>query len=146
MFFVSPSTDLEKTQCPFDSNMTLVGKPDQLVKRRGKLGLVELNMTWDETVIWLRKIRGRKLIVNNTWDKLDYFLIEPFIPHDQNEEHYLCIRSTSSGDEILFCVEGGVDVGDVDSKVCYCCISFCFLFFFFIFCCCHPCAKKRKNI
>ena len=72
MLFISPNVDVSKLECPFSSDIKLVGKPDQLVKRRGKLGLVELNMTWDETIIWLNKIIGRKLIVNNTWDTLDY--------------------------------------------------------------------------
>jgi ATP citrate (pro-S)-lyase len=47
---------------------------------------------------------------------LDYFLIEPFVPHAQDDEYYLCIHSVREGDEILFHHEGGVDVGDVDAK------------------------------
>lgn len=34
----------------------------------------------------------------------------------QSEEFYLAIFSHRSGDTILFTHEGGVDVGDVDSK------------------------------
>lgn len=34
----------------------------------------------------------------------------------QEEEFYLCIYGTREGDTILFHHEGGVDVGDVDSK------------------------------
>ena len=87
---------------------------------------------------WLYKIRGRELHIGNTWDTLDYFLVEPFIAHEQNEEHYICIRSTISGDEILFCTEGGVDVGNVESKVYFCLFLYliCWIlaqFFFAIF-------------
>ena len=49
---------------------------------------------------------------------LKQFLIEPFVPHRQNEECYLCIYShAESQDVVLFHHEGGVDVGNVDEKV-----------------------------
>ena len=40
-----------------------------------------------------------------------------FCLFSQHEEHYLCIHTQIDGDMILFSVDGGVDVGDVDSKV-----------------------------
>lgn len=48
--------------------------------------------------------------------KLRNFIIEPFIPHKPDEEMYLCIYSHRFADSILFYHQGGVDVGDVDSK------------------------------
>ncbi len=48
--------------------------------------------------------------------KLRNFIIEPFLPHKQDEEAYICIYSHRFGDTILFHHEGGVDIGDVDSK------------------------------
>ena len=33
---------------------------------------------------------------------LDHFLIEPFYPHAQSDEFYVCIHSLRPGDEILF--------------------------------------------
>ena len=47
---------------------------------------------------------------------MKYFLIEPFIPHSQDEELYICIHSVRGGDEILFYYAGGVDIGNVDEK------------------------------
>lgn len=47
---------------------------------------------------------------------LDTFIVEPFVPHDQTDEYYVCINSNRDGEEFLFCHEGGVDVGDVDAK------------------------------
>ena len=38
------------------------------------------------------------------------------MPHQQSEEFYVCIQSHRYKDEIFFYHEGGVDVGDVDSK------------------------------
>ena len=42
---------------------------------------------------------------------------EPFVAHAQEDEFYVSIYSQRHGDVILFHHEGGVDVGDVDSKV-----------------------------
>ena len=42
--------------------------------------------------------------------------MEPFLPHTQEEEAYVCIYSQRDKDIILFHHEGGVDIGDVDSK------------------------------
>lgn len=42
--------------------------------------------------------------------------MEPFLPHDQHTEYYVCINSGREGDSILFTHEGGIDVGDVDAK------------------------------
>lgn len=47
---------------------------------------------------------------------LKNFLIEPFVPHSQAEEFYVCIYAAREGDYVLFHHEGGVDVGDVDAK------------------------------
>jgi ATP citrate (pro-S)-lyase len=47
---------------------------------------------------------------------LQHFLGEPFVPHDMRDEYYLCLQTHRGGDEILFTHEGGVEVGDVDSK------------------------------
>lgn len=54
--------------------------------------------------------------VNEATGKLRNFIIEPFIQHKPNEEVYVCIYSHRYADTILFYHEGGVDVGDVDSK------------------------------
>ena len=34
-------------------NTKLFAKPDQLIKRRGKAGLLALNKTWDEAKEWI---------------------------------------------------------------------------------------------
>jgi ATP citrate (pro-S)-lyase len=47
---------------------------------------------------------------------LRHFIIEPFLPHAQDAEYYVCIQTEREFDRILFTHEGGVDVGDVDAK------------------------------
>lgn len=47
---------------PFLANMKLVAKPDQLVKRRGKLGLLCVNKSLDECLSWIAEREMRLLI------------------------------------------------------------------------------------
>ena len=54
--------------------------------------------------------------VDEATGELDHFIIEPFVPHAQADEYYICIQNEKDGEELLFYSEGGVDVGDVDSK------------------------------
>ena len=40
-------------------NTKLVAKPDQLIKRRGKAGLLALNKTWEEAKEWISQRAGK---------------------------------------------------------------------------------------
>ncbi|MXQ98101.1 hypothetical protein E5288_WYG011772 [Bos mutus] len=99
-----------------ENRKSLVVKPDQLIKRRGKLGLVGVNLTLDGVKSWLKPRLGQEATVGKATGFLKNFLIEPFVPHTQEEEFYVCIYATREGDYVLFHHEGGVDVGDVDAK------------------------------
>lgn len=94
----------------------LVVKPDQLIKRRGKAGLLAINKTWPEVVEWIKERMNKECKVEVVTGILDHFIVEPFVPHKQSDEYYLCIQSFRDNDEVLFYHEGGVDVGDVDAK------------------------------
>lgn len=59
---------------------------------------------------------GREVTVDGVTGTLATFFVEPFHPHPQSDEVYLCIQSNRGGEEILFHHEGGVEVGDVDAK------------------------------
>ncbi|ATZ56404.1 CND16 [Botrytis cinerea B05.10] len=93
-----------------------VAKPDQLIKRRGKSGLLALNKTWPEAKAWIAERAGKPVTVETTVGTLRQFLVEPFVPHPEGTEYYININSQREGDWILFTHEGGVDVGDVDAK------------------------------
>lgn len=101
---------------PWLQDTKLVAKPDQLIKRRGKGGLLLLDATWDEVVAWVGERMGREVTVDGVTGTLSTFFVEPFHPHPQSDEVYLCIQSNRDGEEILFHHEGGVEVGDVDAK------------------------------
>lgn len=91
-------------------------KPDQLIKRRGKLGLIAVNKNFQQVKEWIGERLGKDQKIGNTNGKLRNFIIEPFIPHKDAEEAYVCIYSHRTADTILFHHEGGVDIGDVDAK------------------------------
>lgn len=120
----------------------LVVKPDQLIKRRGKLGLIAVNKTFAQVKEWVNERIGKDQTIGNAVGKLRNFIIEPFVPHQevracaaegenakhrdtckithgsyfQTEEAYVCIYSHRNADTILFHHQGGVDIGDVDAK------------------------------
>lgn len=94
----------------------LVAKPDQLIKRRGKLGLIKAGVDFEGAKKWLTEMIGKDIQVGAARGKLKNFVIEPFVAHSQNEEFYMCIFSQRNEDVILFHHEGGIDIGDVDSK------------------------------
>ena len=133
---VTPDTDWDKLAAdngwlnsevvlhPWDRTMILVlsflqklvVKPDQLIKRRGKLGLIKVNANFGEVKTWVGEKMGVDMQIGKATGKLKTFIIEPFLPHQQSEEAYVCIYSVRDKDVILFHHEGGVDIGDVDSK------------------------------
>eukprot|EP00929_Paragymnodinium_shiwhaense_P114547 TRINITY_DN829_c0_g1_i11.p1 TRINITY_DN829_c0_g1~~TRINITY_DN829_c0_g1_i11.p1 ORF type:complete len:1093 (-),score=322.86 TRINITY_DN829_c0_g1_i11:84-3362(-) len=94
----------------------LVAKPDQLIKRRGKAGLILVGKGFEESKQWVMDRMCKEQQVESVTGTLTHFLIEPFVPHSQDEEYYICLHSERYQDEILFYHEGGVDVGDVDEK------------------------------
>ncbi|KAM8876012.1 ATP-citrate synthase isoform 1-T1 [Synchiropus picturatus] len=115
---VTPETDWDQLtqEHPWLLTECLVVKPDQLIKRRGKLGLVGINLNLQGVKEWLSTRLNKETSVGKAKGVLRNFLIEPFVPHAQEEEFYVCIYATREGDHVLFHHEGGVDVGDVDMK------------------------------
>lgn len=70
-----------------------VAKPDQLIKRRGKSGLLKLNATWQEARDWIAARANKVQKVEHVEGKLRNFLVEPFVPHPQETEYYININS-----------------------------------------------------
>uniref|UniRef100_A0A3Q3IWQ5 ATP-citrate synthase n=1 Tax=Monopterus albus TaxID=43700 RepID=A0A3Q3IWQ5_MONAL len=115
---VTAETDFDRLvqEHPWLLTERLVVKPDQLIKRRGKLGLVGVNLDLNGVREWLKPRLMKETTVGKAKGILKNFLIEPFVPHKQEEEFYVCIYASREGDYVLFHHEGGVDVGDVDAK------------------------------
>lgn len=60
---------------------SLVVKPDQLIKRRGKLGLIAVNKNLKQVKEWVTERMGKDQKIGNAVGKLRQFIIEPFIAH-----------------------------------------------------------------
>eukprot|EP00400_MALV-I_sp_L67-5_P000203 gene203-652_t len=101
---------------PWLKTEKLVAKPDQLIKRRGKLGLITVNKDFEQVKEWVSERLGKEVNVEGVTGPLTNFIINPFCAHTQEQEMYVCIQSQRYHDEIYFYHEGGVDVGDVDAK------------------------------
>jgi ATP citrate (pro-S)-lyase len=116
----SPKTVLDQAEATYpwllQPGSKFVAKPDQLIKRRGKSGLLALNKTWKDARAWIEERARKEQKVEHVTGVLCQFLVEPFVPHPQDTEYYININSVRDGDWILFTHEGGVDVGDVDAK------------------------------
>mmetsp|Transcript_30290 Transcript_30290/g.70695 ORF Transcript_30290/g.70695 Transcript_30290/m.70695 type:complete len:1129 (-) Transcript_30290:374-3760(-) len=94
----------------------LVVKPDQLIKRRGKAGLVKIGLDWEGVKAQVREWMGMSVELEGVRGTLDTFIIEPMADMTDSAEHYICIYSLRDFDVVMFYHEGGVDVGDVDAK------------------------------
>jgi ATP citrate (pro-S)-lyase len=87
--------DAAEAKYPFllKSGSKFVAKPDQLIKRRGKSGLLKLNATWPEAKEWIAARANKQQKVEHVEGYLRNFLVEPFVPHPQETEYYININS-----------------------------------------------------
>lgn len=79
-------------------------------------GLISVNKDLPTVEQWIKERLNKEQKIGAASGKLRNFIIEPFVPHKPEEEFYVCIYSHRHADTILFHHEGGVDIGDVDSK------------------------------
>ena len=84
--------DVLPKENPWLLTTKLVVKPDQLIKRRGKAGLLAINKTWPEVVAWIKDRMNKECQVEVVTGILDHFIVEPFVPHDSSDEYYICIQ------------------------------------------------------
>lgn len=77
---------------PWVKEMKLVCKPDQLIKRRGKAGLLGIKKDWIEVKEWISSRMLKEQNVEGVVGELNTFLVEPFCAHKQEDEYYLCIQ------------------------------------------------------
>lgn len=87
--------DAAEAKYPFllQPGAKFVAKPDQLIKRRGKSGLLKLNATWPEAKEWVAARANKIQKVEHVEGALRTFLVEPFVPHPQETEYYININS-----------------------------------------------------
>ncbi len=114
---VTPDTDLAALPqlYPWLLTTPLVVKPDQLFGKRGKLGLVGVNLSFEKAKEYLAINQNKEMSIGRAAGRLTHFLIEPFIPHDK--EYYLSFTSERDGIAIYFSIQGGVGIEENWSKV-----------------------------
>lgn len=109
---VTPETDLEvvAVENPWVKKKRLVVKPDQLFGKRGAHGLILLDASWEEAKEYIEERMNREVLVGTVVGTLNTFLIEPFVPHEREEELYVAIKSEGDRDVIYFSTRGGVEI------------------------------------
>lgn len=88
--------------------MRRVVKPDQLFGKRGKYGLVGVNLTPEQVAAWIAERRQQPQTIGGVTDLLDAFLIEPFVPHE--EEWYVSFSTERDADVVRFSACGGIEI------------------------------------
>ena len=83
-------------------------KPDQLFGKRGKHGLIGVNLDKDGLQKRLSDYLDKTTTIDDKTDTLHTFLVEPFVPHDA--EYYIAIKATRDADVIYFSTQGGVEI------------------------------------
>jgi len=107
---VTPDSDLEalSAEKPWLKTEKLTVKPDQLFGKRGKHGLLLVNVSYDEAKKWIAEKMHTTVMVGKTSGKLTHFLVQPYVEVDS--ECYLAFTGYREGDYIHFSTAGGVDI------------------------------------
>ncbi len=113
----------------------LVAKPDMLFGKRGKNGLVLFkdqkpgDVTLEKAASWIDEKSSSKQEVyfafdgdtpagDPSVDMLTHFIVEPFTPHEQEEEYYISATCVGDEDVLYMSAEGGMEVEEGwDEKV-----------------------------
>ncbi|KAE9590493.1 putative ATP citrate synthase [Lupinus albus] len=114
---VTVSTDFNELakKEPWLSSSKLVVKPDMLFGKRGKSGLVALNLDLAQVASFVNERLGKEVEMGGCKGPITTFIVEPFIPH--NEEFYLNIVSERLGNSISFSECGGIEIEENWDKV-----------------------------
>lgn len=114
---VEPCTDWDqlKRENPWLEREELVAKPDQLIGKRGKQGLILLDADFKAVKEWILERMGKPIALGKVTGVLTHFVIEPFLP--QRVEYYVAIKSDRTGETVYFSPSGGVDIEENWDKV-----------------------------
>jgi ATP-citrate lyase beta-subunit len=104
--------DTKNTAYHWLTQESLVAKPDVFISKRGKNGFVLLDKPLTTVQDWINEQFRQVKKINGAEVILDQFVVEPFFPHQPNEEFYFCIRTGVDDDEILMGRKGGSNVDD----------------------------------
>lgn len=100
---------------PWLYSSKLVVKPDMLFGKRGKSGLVALNLDLAQVDAFVKERLRKEVEMGGCKGPITTFIVEPFVPH--NEEFYLNMVSDRLGCSISFSECGGIDIEENWDKV-----------------------------
>ncbi|XP_050117437.1 ATP-citrate synthase alpha chain protein 2-like isoform X2 [Malus sylvestris] len=114
---VTESTDFSElsNEHTWLSSTRLVVKPDMLFGKRGKSGLVALNLDMAQVAEFVKQRLGKEVEMGGCKAPITTFIVEPFMPHDQ--EFYLSIVSERLGSTVSFSECGGIEIEENWDKV-----------------------------
>lgn len=110
---ITKETDLDKLvkDNPWLEASKLVVKPNELFGRRGKLGLVKVNLSWTEAKEFIKNnLLGRELTIGKVKGIITRALVEKFTPHKEADEFMVSIKSVRQGAEVGLSMKGGMNV------------------------------------
>ncbi|KAF8386965.1 hypothetical protein PRIPAC_76107 [Pristionchus pacificus] len=81
-------------------------KPDQLIKRRSKYGLIHRGGHEELMAAFVRR-KNQYVEIGRNCGHLVSFIVEPFVAHKQKDELYMSIESFRDQDVILFYEQDG---------------------------------------
>ncbi|PZM86684.1 ATPase [Candidatus Gracilibacteria bacterium] len=105
----------EKDLKNLEKEKKYVLKPDMLFGKRGKLGLLGINLDKKEAKSWFLENFDKEIKIGKTKGKLEVFLAEDFVKHKQ--EYYISFSANREFDEINFSFEGGIEIEENWEKV-----------------------------
>ncbi len=116
-YLVESKEDIEKVKKELEKHgdQKWVVKPDQLFWKRGKLGLIWVNLDTEGVISWLWEKYDIKQTIWESEGKLTTFLIEKFVPHEK--EYYVAFKTEREHDIVYFSHDWGVEVEENWEKV-----------------------------
>ncbi|CAI5467205.1 unnamed protein product [Closterium sp. Yama58-4] len=114
---ITSETDFAKlaNEQPWMNSTRMVVKPDMLFGKRGKSGLVALDLDFAGVEAFVKSKLGKEVEMGQSKGPITTFIVEPFIPH--KEEYYLSITSKRLGCDVSFSECGGVNIEENWDKV-----------------------------
>lgn len=103
-FFIEKIEDFDR----IPDNKKYVIKPDMLFGKRGKLGLVGVELSVGEMKKWYQEKNQKPIEIKGKSWYITACIVEPFTPHQ--EEYYVSFEAQRNADVLHFSVAGGVDI------------------------------------
>ena len=106
-FLVEKEADFSAFQ-NIKNTQKFIIKPDQLFGKRGKYGLIGVNLDEAGVKDWWQSKSQKEVTIGAHTGVLSTFLVEPFVPHTQ--EYYVAVQTERDHDVIFFSTQGGIEV------------------------------------